>query len=96
MVCYIVPTAVAIAGLLAKKKGKFNDTYGNWFVMLFLGGSLFGVVDHLWNGELFLIGENLVWDLMLGVAITVAIAVIWAIAVHLDKLKTAAPTRTKA
>ncbi len=96
MVCYIVPAIVAIAGLLAKKSGKFNDTYGNWFVMLFLGGSLFGVVDHLWNGELFLISENLVSDILLGIAITFTIAAVWAIAVHLDKLETSMPVKTKA
>jgi hypothetical protein len=42
-------------------------------------------VDHLWNGELFLIGENIVSDLLLGVAITISILVIWAIIVTLDK-----------
>ena len=44
------------------------------------GGGVFGVVDHLWNGELFLVGANRLWDLALGVAITLAIVAAWAVA----------------
>jgi hypothetical protein len=49
---------------------------------------MFGVVDHLWNGELFLIGKNIVSDLLLGVTITTVLFVSWAIVVALDKIKT--------
>jgi hypothetical protein len=44
---------------------------------MFYGGSLFGVIDHLWNGELFLVYENWVKDLSLGVVITVGIIMAW-------------------
>jgi hypothetical protein len=42
------------------------------------GGALFGVIDHLWNGELFLISGNIVSDLLLGVVITAFIIISWA------------------
>ena len=43
------------------------------------GGALFGVVDHLWHGELFLIGEAPLMDLLLGGTITAAIFGGWGI-----------------
>ena len=43
------------------------------------GGALFGVVDHLWHGELFLIGEAPFMDLLLGGTITAAIFGVWGI-----------------
>lgn len=64
MACYILPTAVAIFGFAARKRG-WKGKYAEWFTLLFSGGALFGVIDHLWNGELFLIGENWLMDLML-------------------------------
>ena len=44
---------------------------------MFYGGGLFGVIDHLWNGELFLISENIVSDLLLGVTIAAFIIISW-------------------
>ncbi len=43
------------------------------------GGALFGVVDHLWNGQLFLIGGAPLMDLLLGVTITAVIFGGWGI-----------------
>ncbi len=48
-------------------------------------GALFGVIDHWWNGELFLVSENLGSDLLLGVAITITILVVWGIMVVVSK-----------
>jgi hypothetical protein len=56
-----------------------------WLMLMFYGGSLFGVIDHLWNGELFLISENWVRDVMLGVVITVSIILAWGIVLLLAK-----------
>ena len=84
MVCYAIPRAVAIFGLIAHKKFGFNGKHSDWFVLLFSGGALFGVIDHLWNGELFLFGENLLMDLLLGIAISIGITVTWAVIVLID------------
>jgi hypothetical protein len=55
------------------------DPKQGWLTMMLGGASVFGVIDHLWNGQLFLVGPNLGWDLMLGTTITGAVAVFWAV-----------------
>jgi hypothetical protein len=50
------------------------------------GGALFGVIDHFWNGELFLISKNIVSDLLLGVVITASVLVAWGAMVVLSRL----------
>jgi hypothetical protein len=45
---------------------------------MFYGGALFGIIDHLWNGELFLVSENWAKDVMLGIVITVGTILAWA------------------
>lgn len=81
--CYTVPTAAAIVTTLWWRKNRSLKTW--WLILMFYGGSLFGVVDHLWNGELFLISENWVKDLGLGVVITGGIILIWGIILGLSK-----------
>jgi hypothetical protein len=61
--------------------------------LLLAGGAIFGLVDHLWNGELLLLGENLFLDLMLGVAITAAIFIVWIVFVSLDKTQIQKPVK---
>jgi hypothetical protein len=89
MVCYAVPTAAAIVHFIMRRNiiSWKGNTYHLWLSFLLAGGAIFGLVDHLWNGELFLIGEYLLLDIMLGVAITVAIVVIWAVMITIDKSK---------
>ena len=58
--CYTVPTAAAIVTTFIWKKNRSLGLW--WLLLLFYGGALFGVIDHLWNGELFLISENWVRD----------------------------------
>jgi len=53
---------------------------------MFYGGALFGIVDHIWNGELFA-SQNIVKDLSLGVVISLSILVSWVIALALNKPK---------
>lgn len=55
-----------------------------WLNLLLLGGAIFGVVDHLWNGELLLVSENWMMDLALGFVITAAIFGTWAAVVRLS------------
>jgi len=48
------------------------------------GGALFGIVDHIWHGELFLISGSLAKDLALGGVITAAIFACWGIILALS------------
>ncbi len=75
--CYVAPVIGAVAAAAAWRKTKNVKTW--WLVLMFLGGALFGVIDHLWNGELFLISDNIVSDLLLGLTITATILVIWGV-----------------
>ena len=65
-----------------------NNSHYLWLNLLFVGGAIFGVVDHLWNGELFMLGEKPILDLALGVTITLVILVVWKLIVVYDKLST--------
>lgn len=58
-----------------------------------LGGAIFGIVDHLWNGELFLISEEPMMDILLGVTITISIFVVWALIVAIDKARAPKPAK---
>ena len=95
MVCYAVPTAAAIAHIIMRKNitSWKENKHHIWLSLLLVGGAVFGLVDHWWNGELFLIGENILMDVMLGVTITIAIGAIWAILYTLDKIKAKKPVK---
>ena len=95
MVCYAVPAAAAIAHIFMRKNitGWKESTHQIWLSLLLVGGAVFGVVDHWWNGELFLVGENLLSDIMLGIAITIAIVIIWAVIFALEKTKAKKPVK---
>jgi hypothetical protein len=82
--CYAAPTAGAIITSLIWSKTKNVKVW--WLNLMFWGGALFGVIDHSWNGELFLISENIVNDLFLGIAITFVILLSWAIMLTLSKV----------
>jgi hypothetical protein len=73
--CYLGPTTAAIVTTFMWKSKKTLRLF--WLMLMFYGGSLFGVIDHLWNGELFLVSENWVKDLSLGVVITAVIIMAW-------------------
>ena len=81
--CYTVPVVAAITATFIWKIKKTLKFW--WLALMFYGGSLFGVIDHLWNGELFLISENWLKDLGLGAVITTGITLIWAILLFLAK-----------
>ena len=87
MVGYTIPTAAEIAHYIIRRKIKCwrENIYQSWLNLLLAGGAIFGVVDHLCNGEIFLIGENVLLDLLLGVVITTAIVLIWDMLVIIDK-----------
>lgn len=81
--CYTVPAVGAIVTSILWNKTK-NIKIG-WLNLLFWGGALFGIIDHLWNKELFLISKNIVSDLMLGVVITAVIFTCWGVMVLAGK-----------
>ncbi len=90
MVCYIVPTAVALVhGLMRKNMVSLkNNVHHLWLNLLLVGATIFGFFDYWWNGELFFVGENTVLDILLGVIITIAVFVVWILFVIIDKSKT--------
>ena len=83
MGCYAVPTVAAIIHkVLRTKKTKLkHDPHQKSLNLLFMGGAIFGIIDHLWNGELFMLGKNPVSDIMLGITITAVIYVAWKVMV---------------
>jgi hypothetical protein len=85
MTCYVVPTTIALLSVIFRRKFSLHTKYAQWFTMMFSGGSVFGFVDHLWNGELLLIGPNIANDLLLGAIISAALLVGFIISVKADK-----------
>jgi hypothetical protein len=81
--CYIVPTVAALTTTFVWKKQGGLKLWG--LLLLFYGASIFGIIDHLWNGELFLASREWLKDLGLGVAITVAIFLAWGLISALSK-----------
>lgn len=77
--CYLAPVVGAVITSAVWRKTKSVKVW--WLTLLFFGGALFGVIDHLWNGELFLISENIASDLLLGVAIVAVIFAAWGVTV---------------
>jgi hypothetical protein len=87
MVCYTIPLAASIIHAVSRKKISSwrSNIHQKWLNLLFVGGAIFGIVDHIWNGELLLIGENIGSDILLGLTITVIIYVVWIVFVTFDK-----------
>ncbi len=83
--CFIVPLTITliINGLKIAKKISISNL--NRLNFLMLGGVTMLVVDHLWNGELFLIGPNVIKDLILGVVMSVAVLSIWIMMIVYEK-----------
>lgn len=75
--CYSIPLAAAITTSFIWRKKRALKLW--WLALMFYGGSLFGIIDHLWNKELFLISENWLKDLCLGGVITAGLILMWRI-----------------
>ena len=86
MVCYIVPTVASVIEYVRNRKIKQKTPHKNWLNLMFLGGAVFGIIDHLWNGELFLISVNWASDLTLGFTITAGITGSWGLMVYTPKI----------
>ena len=85
MGCYAAPVAAAIIHFIFRKKAISlkGDKHHKWLNIMFLGAGVFGVVDHIWNRELFAFGLS---DMILGLFITLALVVSWAVMVTVDKM----------
>ena len=81
--CYTVPVAGAIVTSILWSRSRSVKLW--WLNLMFYGAAIFGVIDHWWNGELFLISENWVKDLMLGVVITLLTLGVWGVTVVLSR-----------
>lgn len=86
MVCYVVPAIASVIEYIRNRNVKQKIQQKNWLNLMFLGGAIFGIIDHLWNGELFLIGKNWVMDLTLGFTITGGIIGSWSLIVSMPKI----------
>jgi hypothetical protein len=82
-VCYTIPLVAAITTSFIWKKKRILKLW--WLALMFYGGSLFGIIDHLWNQELLLISENWLKDLCLGGVITAGIILAWRVILALAK-----------
>ena len=93
MTCYVVPATAAIICFFMRKKipSWKNSEKHLWLNLLLAGGALFGVVDHIWNGEFMLFGSGWLADLTLGITITVIIIAAWGFTIFSQK----ASVRTK-
>lgn len=92
MTCYVVPLLAFFAHkLIGTKVPAWRTPEHRRLSLLLLGGATFGVVDHLWNGQLFLTGPNLPMDLLLGVVITATIFAIWGVMLVAERWGVAAP-----
>lgn len=82
--CYTIPLAAAIITTILWRRRKQPKTW--WLNLMLYGGALFGIVDHLWHGELFLISESAASDLSLGCVITATVFACWGIILALSKV----------
>lgn len=84
MGCYTVPAAAAIIHYVMRKKNPawLASKEHKWLNLMFVGGAIFGVVDHAWNGELLAFSVS---DLLLGVVITLTIIASWGIMLLAEK-----------
>ena len=82
--CYTIPLAGAIITSILWGRKKNPKVW--WLTLMLYGGALFGIVEHLWHGALFLVSENVANDLVLGVVITAVVFACWGIILVLTKV----------
>ncbi len=75
--CYVIPLGSAMVVTVLSRRNNY-PRLASLNLMLW-GAAIFGVLDHLWHGELFLISPNTGKDLLLGATITVFIFAVWLI-----------------
>jgi len=83
--CYIIPLTIILIINGFKIAKKISIPNFNRLNFLMLGGVTMLVVDHLWNGELLLIGQNIINDLSLGFIMSGVVIIAWKIINLLEK-----------
>lgn len=83
MVCWTIPLMAAVITYGITRGRGLRDSRGWWLNLMFLGGALFGVIDHLWYGELFLISEYWLMDAALGSVIAGGTFGCWGVIVFI-------------
>jgi len=86
MVCWVVPLMTMLIVSSIRKLFHKRDDHTFWLNIMLLGGTVFGLIDHIWNGELFLIGSNWMMDLALGSVITGGIGACWCVIIFKPQL----------
>lgn len=81
MVCYAIPLSAAVITFLARRvSGKARESESiRWLNLMLLGAAVALVVDHVWNGELFLISGNIASDVALGFTLTAFVLAAWVV-----------------
>ncbi len=82
--CYAGPLAGAVITHTIWSRTRSVKVW--WLTLMFYGGALFGVVDHWWNGELFLVSDKIGRDFLLGVVISGLILFVWSVMLKLVKV----------
>ena len=82
--CYTIPLAASVAVSIVWGVRKRPEVW--WLNLLLWGGALFGIVDHIWYGELFIVTGSLASDLALGGVITAVVFAAWGIALALTRI----------
>ena len=95
MVCYAVPLSLAAILFVARKRFIKDSTELLSLNLLLSGGAAMLIIDHFWNGELFLIGANIYSDLLLGVLMTAGVFVFWGIIIAAGKISKPAIAEAK-
>ena len=88
VVCHSVPLIDTLVVYALRATNNQAQQYF-WLDLMLLGGAFFGLVDHLWNGELFLISE-----LANGFASGVVITLVMVVALGVTSITPVASTTT--
>ncbi len=73
--CYLGPASAALISTLIWRKNKSVKLF--YLMLMFYGSAIFGLVDHLLNGELFLVTDSWPKDLLLGLIIVLITILFW-------------------
>jgi len=87
MACYAVPLVSALILYLLRNRSGKSSIYLYWLNLLLAGGAAMLVIDHLWNGELFLASSDISSDLLLGLLMTAGTFALWAVIIAANKAK---------
>ncbi len=94
MACYSVPVTAAILLFITRKAKKDSNALKLLNLMLAAGSTML-VIDHWFNGELFLVPENLEADLLLGFLMSLGTVILWALLTHTNQTPLFSPAEAK-